>query len=333
MKSFSSCRVLVVGLGSIGERHIINLLSIGVNDIAVLRRKISEARTFDINLITQFDNLDDALNWKPEFLIICTPSIYHFEDIKFWSDFCKDILVEVPLNSSSQGFDFIQKKITKNKVNILIGHNIRFHPALQCIKSIIKDQSFGKLLFSRSEFGEYLPDCHPWEDYRKRYEARSDLGGGVALTSIHEIDHAVWLCGRVTHVSGVVRNLTLDIDGEDIALIILEHESGALSQINLDFFQRKYMRSLKLAFEDGIIEWGLKANSVQAFNAKKKNKNWYSFLNTKGYDFNQTYIDQLKLFLSRADIKWNNFESGLHILKVVEALKESSSTGKRVSVI
>lgn len=318
-------KILIIGLGSIGERHVRNLLSLNYNNIACLRREISTARTFDISNITQFDSREEAVEWSPEYVIICSPSKNHNSDLIFWSEHCKNFLVEVPLHSSAEEIENSKDLLKKRGAKILLGHNIRFHPALKKMKEIIKSKIYGKLLFIKSEFGEYLPDCHPWEDYRTRYEARSDLGGGVLLTSLHELDHSMFLAGKYIDASGLTDTLGLDIDCEDFATIIAKHKSGVVSQISLDFIQRDYQRSTKLCFENGIVYWELKKKSLYAFDSNDKKIGWKNILNLENYDFNQTYIDQIVYFLDEDFCNFNSLEDGLHILKLIKKIKDQNN--------
>ena len=325
-------KVLVIGLGSIGERHVRNLIDIGVKDIGVLRRSESKARTFDIAKVRQFINKKDALSWKPEFVLICTPSNDHFDHIGYWIKHTDNILIEVPLSSSLENRKLINNLASKKDKRILMGHNIRFHPALRAIKEIVEKKELGDLLLNRSHFGEYLPDLHTWEDFRSRYEARKSLGGGATLTSIHEIDHAIWLSGRVNKVTGLIRTVSLDIDCEDLSLMILEHENGKISEICLDFIQRSYTRNLQLTFTEGLLEWSLKGNHISVYSSKQGN-GWKNRLDLKSFDFNQTYIDELKFFLrEEKNEDFNNLNSGIHTLEVALAVKESSHLGKTISI-
>ncbi len=70
------------------------------------------------------------------------------------------------------------------------------HPGLQKIEEWINQDKLGKIYSVQVDLGEYLPDWHPWEDYRQSYAARADQGGGVVLTLIHELDYLHWLFGK-----------------------------------------------------------------------------------------------------------------------------------------
>ena len=178
-----------------------------------------------------------------------------------------------------------------------------------------------------------MPDCHPWGDYKTRYEARSDLGGGVILTSIHEIDHAIWLLGEVKSVTWIKRTLKLDIDVEDTAMIILEHKSGALSEIVLDFIQRVYTRNLQICAGNGTIEWALRKNNLKVF--KAESEKWEDLISNESYDFNETYIEELLHF---SDVIYKNnapitgLDHSIHVLNVALSAKHSSEQNKTIYI-
>lgn len=332
-----SGEVLVVGLGSIGTRHVKNLLSLGVENISVLRRSSDKPRALAGTEYRTITDIDQAFSRNPSIVIIANPTSLHIEPIVNAVNIGATILIEVPLISSRRELGDLEELATSfegnsSKPRFLMGHNIRFHPALDKIHSLVRENSLGTSLFSRAQFGEYLPDCHPWDDYRNRYEARADLGGGVVLTSIHEIDHAVWLFGPVKQVTCIARTRHLQMDCEDLAMVILEHESGVLSEIELDFVQRTYRRGLEVSFSEGLARWELRGSSVDIFHADRKS--WEPVLDLTGFDFNQTYIDELKhLFsISKGETSINDLKSGIHVTKVALAALESSRSGRHIMI-
>ena len=101
-----------------------------------------------------------------------------------------------------------------------MGFQFRFHPGLLRCRELIDAGRIGKPLSFRAEWGEYLPGWHPWEDYRKSYSARKDLGGGVLLTLSHPLDYIRWFFGDpewIWAMNGKISDLELDVD--DIAEI------------------------------------------------------------------------------------------------------------------
>src|SRR5215813_3907127 len=97
------------------------------------------------------------------------------------------------------------------------------------LNSLLAERAIGKVIASRVKVGQYLPDWHPWGNYRQSYSAQGELGGGANLDAIHEIDYVRWLLGEV---AGKLSQL--QIDTEDVAEILLRFENGAVGEIHLD---------------------------------------------------------------------------------------------------
>lgn len=321
--------VLVAGLGSIGERHVRNLLALGQKDVTVLRRTTKPPRTLTGREFETATSVEDALARRPAAAIVATPNALHVDLLRQTVERGIPTLVEVPLASRLDGLAAIAEQATASRTPVLMGHNLRFHPALAAIRNAVREGVVGDVLYSRSQFGEFLPDCHKWEDYRIRYEARADLGGGAVLTSVHEIDHACWLFGPVVAVSSVVRTRRFLIDVEDVAFILLEHENGVISEVALDFVQRTYRRSLQVAGSDGTIEWELLADRARVFEARTSAwRDLFAFeVNDIPKIVNQTYLDELAHFARvarRAERPINDLRQGMHVTDVaLTALRAS----------
>ena len=184
MKSF-----LIIGGGSIGKRHVRNLLELGEKNICIVevnpQRAEEVAREFSVKT---FSSLDEAFaTEKFDCVFVCSPTIYHLEQVKKCVEYGADIFIEKPVSHNLEGVEGLQKIIQEKKLITLVGSNWKFYPLFQKMKEILESGRLGKVLSARCEFGQYLPDWHPWEDYRKGYSANKKLGGGVLLDS-HEFD-------------------------------------------------------------------------------------------------------------------------------------------------
>lgn len=325
--------VLVIGLGSIGERHVRNLKQLGCNSIYVLRRTNTKPRTISFDDYNCVFSMNEAISHKIDAAIIASPSNNHTEHLNYLVNKRIPVLIEVPISNKIDLLKKINDHALINKVPILVGHNIKYHPSLKKIYDLVKTNKIGKVHYSRSQFGEYLPDCHPWQDFKKRYEARRDLGGGVILTSIHEIDHAIWLQGKVESVTCISRTLKFDIDVEDTAIIVMEHEGGSLSEVSLDFIQRVYSRSLQICASEGSLEWKLKTNNLKLYDTETKR--WNILINDEDYDFNKTYIDELINFseiIFDGSKPVTDLRHSIHVLNVALSAVKSSHEKKTIKI-
>jgi predicted dehydrogenase len=249
-------RVLIVGLGSIGRRHLSNLQKLDC-EVSVYRRTIETAEAIRREFgIAAFASLTDAAAWKPNVVLIANPTSEHLK-IAFWAlEHDCHVFIEKPLAHSLDGVDTFLRLAEERKRCVAVGCNLRFHPALEAIHTAVVNGRIGRLLSARAEVGQYLPDWHPGTDYRQEYSARAELGGGALLTLIHELDYICWIGGEVRESVGMLAKVSdLEIDVEDVAEIICRHVSGALTSVHMDFLDRAYNRRSRWVGEAGTIEW------------------------------------------------------------------------------
>lgn len=279
-------------------------------------------------------SLDSALKEKPDFAIISNETSYHLLIIKKLLKSKIHFFVEKPLDSSLNNISNILKSVNTNKIITQVGCNLRFHPFLKEIKKTLKKNELGRIISVRSENGSYLPDWHLDEDYENSYAARKDLGGGVVLTCIHELDYLFWLFGKISSTSSfVTRKSDLRIDSEDLALILLNFDNGVLGEVHLDFFQRPSSRNLKIIGTKGTLYCDLNSNKIILYNSK--NKKWNTIFSLKNYNNNKMYVDELNHFIKCVKSKnqtINPIGDGVEILKVALAIKESSNIKKMVYI-
>src|SRR5262249_16524746 len=139
-------------------------------------------------------------------------------------------------------------------------------------------------------------DWHPSEDYRQGYSARVELGGGIVLDAIHEIDYIRWMLGDVRAVACLAGHLSaLEIETEDVAAILLQFASGAVGEVHLDYVQRAYSRTCHVIGDEGTIRWDYTAGEVRWYSAGSGR--WEVFPAPAGWQPNEMYVDELRHFL------------------------------------
>jgi predicted dehydrogenase len=327
-------RILIVGLGSIGERYVRNLLALGHTDIAVVRRVRRPPRTVSENSFETYVDLRDALETKPQAVIVANPTSLHVPVALAAVRTGAHVLMEIPLASSFDQVAELRDAADRRGSIVLMGHNLRFHPCLLKLKEIVDRQTLGPPVFARAEFGEYLPGCHPWEDYREGYAARRTLGGGAVLTSIHEVDFLYWMLGPVTEIAAMAGYAGgLEMDVEDTAAILMRHAAGAISEVHLDFIQPTYSRGCKIVGRDGAAQWQFRENRVLM--AERGRQDWSIALELGDFDFNRTYLDELRHFVRCVEgtaTPVNDLEQGIEILRLGLAALESSASRAFVAV-
>lgn len=317
LSKIKDIRPVVIGTGSIGERHLRNMRTMGLGTIGVVTRNPNKkTRTINLNDFEVLSTFEEVRNFAPTHVVVCTPSYLHVEDVEKLSSVCKEFLIEIPSVCTTQQYNRLAKL---PNVEIYSAFNLRFHPAVKYIARNISEKN-EKPIQVRAQFGERILDHHSWDNVLNRYEVRSDLGGGALLTSCHELDLAQYFLGPYVNAIGMVDNLQLDIDCEDTGVVIGKHSSGAISQVGLDFWQPTYQRSLQVSTKDNVYYWDFKSDQVLTSSRFDDKIIRYDIT---GYDFNLTYISELDDFLSNKKSlpRLGEFRG---IIKTIESVKNES---------
>ena len=271
-------------------------------------------------------SLEAAWNYVPKVVLVTVPTALHVPVTLEAACRRCHLFIEKPLSSSWAGVERLLQVVRQNGLVTLIGCNMRFHPGLRQLKSLLTDGAIGNVIGARVEVGQYLPDWHPWEDYRQSYSARRELGGGVILDAIHEIDYIRWLLGEVAGATCVAGKLSrLEIDTEDVAAILLRFENGAVGEVHLDYIQRAYRRTCQIIGEDGTLHWDYTAGEVRWFSAQTKQ--WKTYGNPCGWEANQMYLDEMRHFLRCLEGEEKpvaNVFDAARVLQIALAAKESA---------
>jgi predicted dehydrogenase len=331
----SRLRFLVMGCGSIGKRHIRNLKILGAMEIAafdVKPERRDEAAA--IGASRAFGELADAWSWSPDVALVTVPNSLHLPMALEAAQHDCHLFIEKPLSHRLNGLDGLLSVVGRRKLATLVGCNMRFHPGIKKIKNLIEEGALGRVVSARVEGGQYLPDWHPWEDYRNGYSARRDLGGGIILDGVHEIDYLRWILGEVGLVACLSGRLArLEIDTEDTAGILLRFHNGTIGELHMDYVQRAYSRTCQIIGDEGTIRWDYTSGEVRYYSAAARG--WQVFPNPPGWEANQMYLDEMRHFLkcvageekSIADA-WE----GKRTLEVALAAKESAALRRMIQL-
>lgn len=257
-------KVLVVGTGSIGQRHITNLIDLGVNVVAFSYRAAGGAPCTSATAVPLASNLLDALQDDGlDAVVIANNTVLHMDVALMAAQHKKNLFIEKPLSISLAGCDELQTLADRHHLTVEAGFMLRFHPNLVWIKQYLEDGLIGELMFMRASIGQWLPDWRPETDHRTGYGAFRKTGGGVIFDLIHELDLVRWLGGNVSDVTAMTRKVgSLGIETEAVAQIGLRLDSGALAQVHLDYVRPGYGRMLELVGELGVLSWDYTTGSV-----------------------------------------------------------------------
>lgn len=285
-------RIVILGLGSIGTRHARNFRRLG--DHRIIGMDPSEERRcqfLDGVGGEAVGSLEEALDAAPDLAVVCSPNRFHFEQAIGCARAGCHLMIEKPLSTTLSGLEELVSLVESKNLFTHMGSNWKFHPALIRMRNLIQTGALGQPTGAQILAGQWLPDWHPWEDYRQMYSSRRALGGGVLLDS-HEIDYLTWLLGPARRVAGLATHSgALDIETEDVAAVCLQLENGALATLLLDYIQREARRRYHFSGSEGTVEWDLRTGVVRHYSATTRVTTEYSETLA---DLNDMYLAQAR---------------------------------------
>ena len=237
--------VLLVGYGSIGRRHVRNLIGLGIKPYVLTRHPDNTKAEF-------IDDIKELKNIKIGYCIISSSTARHLDDLlnilKFSNSF-KNMLIEKPLECSYVRGKKIQSMATLKKLHIFVAYNLRFLRAFNFIRRFIREQG-DKIRIVEVVAGQDLKEWRPDRDLRESYSASRGQGGGVDLDLSHEIDYIFWLFGNKLRNKFIYRTKVsnLQITSPDVFKAVLDYKSFLLD-ITLDYIRKPKERYLRIICE------------------------------------------------------------------------------------
>jgi len=323
-------RFLFAGCGSIGRRHIRNLKGLIPScEILAYRVRNEDLGEFGTQYdVKTFNDLDEALDQKPSALFVTNPTALHLPVARKAAERGVHLFIEKPISHTLEGVDEFIALCERKKIVVLLGYKMRFHRSIQRIKRIIDDGLIGRIVSARSHYGGYLPNWHPWEDYRRMYSSRSELGGGIVLDATHEIDYLYWLAGDVAEVKSFSGKLGgLEIDTEDTAEILFRFKSGAFGNVHLTYLQHPESRSCEVIGTEGTVLWNQNRKAVELYTSTSKK--WELYPEGENYTLDEMFVDEMNHFLACIEGREkpiHTLQDSKRVLEIALKVKESQPT-------
>lgn len=241
-------KILIIGLGSIGKRHMKIIKELNINSELYALRSSKSA-----NPLEDVENLyswEEVKSHNFYFSIISSPSALHMNHIEKLSKLKIPIFVEKPLCISKAQL----KKLNKKKCSPIfyVAFNMRFHPLIVFLKDYLNKANY-KINEVNVYYGSYLPEWRS-KNHRKVYSSIKALGGGVHLDLIHEPDYLFYLFGLPNKVYKNKRRVSsITKDSCDYANYIFEYKDFS-ALITLNYFRRDKKRVLEIVTDHTTIE-------------------------------------------------------------------------------
>ena len=331
-------KVLVVGLGSIGKRHIQNIKKIDPSIKIFVWRQASKETDIGVSrsfVEDIFFEKKQALACQPDITLVTNPAPFHLGVAIDFLIHGSHVFIEKPLSISLKDTDRLLKVCKDQKKVLMIGYVLRFCEPLNVIKKALSEKKIGHVLSAHASVGSYLPDWRPNTDYRNAVSAKHSLSGGILFELSHEIDYLSWFLGEVDSVSAQLSKMSnLEIDVHDTAKLILKFKTGSLASIHMDMVDHAHHRSCRMIGSEGTLVWSSEDNNcVKSFDGKKKQ--WEILYQDSEEDKNAMYLKELKHFLMCIDSGCSPLvdgRSGRRILEISLAAELSAKEGRVVQV-
>ena len=314
-------KILIIGFGAIAQRHYANIKKLIPNSEIVVLRKSKKK----INKIKTLNNLKDAINFKPEITLICSPAPTHLKYAKIFGNLNSNIFIEKPVSINLKEIRSFLKHVKQKKITILTGYNLRFNNALNFFKSCINKRVLGNILSVHSEVGQYLPSWRK-KNYKVAVSSKKKLGGGVINELSHDVDILFYLFREIKFYYGLNYKISdLKIDTEDTAHSILSSNFNGKKFyifLHMDFYRHDVRRKCTIIGSKATIEWDGVKNKVFL---SKKNLDKIITKNLKK-NTNDSYFNEMKYFID--SIKKNKrlikeFEQNYKLIKILNLIKKN----------
>jgi predicted dehydrogenase len=338
-------KILIAGYGSIGRRHLRNLAALGITELIVYHTGHSTLPQDELKGIKVETDLNQALEHQPDAVIIANPTALHMDIAIPAATAGCHLFIEKPVSNNLERIGILKSLLLRKQKHTLVGFQYRFHPGLQTIKRLVTNGAIGRPLEAHAHWGEYLPNWHPWEDYRLSYSARSDLGGGVALTLCHPLDYLRWIIGEVENIwafTGKISDLEIQVD--DTAEICMLYRVGsgkapgnssgvAIGSVHLNYHQQPTLHKMSISGTQGTLQWDNSDGAVHLYNQSGTPSEVFPL--KPGFERNDMFIAEMQHFLDVIQGKAQpvcSLEDGERIQRIIEAAYSSSQSGKRISI-
>jgi len=306
-------KILFTGLGSIGQRHLRNLLALKRDDFEILAFRVMRKSPIlnadmtvrangdvdDVYGVRSFDRLESALQEKPAAVFVTNPNPMHLPVALAAARQGCHLFIEKPIAETLEGVDDLIALVEQKHLFALVGYQFRFHPGLRMIKSALDDGRIGRLIGAHIVNGEYLPAWHPYEDYRNTHPAKRELGGGCLNIQTHELDYAVWFFGMPVSVYAIGGHLSsLEVDVEDSVSILMECSTDGRSfpvHTHLDYLQQPPQRVCEIYGDRGKLRFDYYANVLELHDTCTGELQVHRF---DDFERNQMFVDEVKHFMA-----------------------------------
>jgi predicted dehydrogenase len=248
-------RVLVIGVGSIGERHVRCFQTTGRAEVSICEPNETLRKTIATKYeVEAYSSLDEALSESRDAVVICTPAHLHIPLAQQCAEADLHLLIEKPLAICLDGIDTLRKTVSQRALACAVAYVTRFHPALSAMKRAIGAGRFGKPVQLVAVGGQHFPKYRP--AYREIYYADHAQGGGAIQDALtHTLNAGQWLVGNIDRVAADASHQVLEgVAVEDTAHVLARH-GQVLGSYSLNQYQAANESTITVICEGATVRY------------------------------------------------------------------------------
>lgn len=296
-------KVLIVGFGSIGQRHAKVLQTMGHAVSIVSQQQLADYPVYR--------SVAEALAAQAfAYVVVANSTEQHYDTVNTLAEqgYQGTVLVEKPL------FVTVEKVPPNHFKQFYVAYNLRFHPLMQQLKKLLKT---AKVVSVSVYTGQYLPDWRPQQDYRQSYSADSRRGGGVLHDLSHELDYIIWLFGAVKTLTALGGHFSqLDVKSDDVYGVLLQTTQVPLVTVQLNYLDHNPKRELIIHTQQHTIEADFMANTLTVDGQST----------ALTVDRNESYRQQHEAILTGQAADCCSAEQAITVLEVIAAIQQANQT-------
>jgi predicted dehydrogenase len=219
--------VLIIGVGSIGHRHLRCFLQTGRVRAAIceVNRALADPLAAQYGVERVYSSLDEALAQHFAAAVIAAPAHLHVPMATRLAEAGVHLLIEKPLSTTLDGIDQLCRTVDRHGVVAVVAYVYHAHPVLRAMKQALDTGRFGRPVQVVATCGQHFPTYRP--AYREIYYRDRATGGGAIQDALtHVVNAAEWLVGPVDRVLADAAHQVLEgVTVEDTVHLLTRHGS------------------------------------------------------------------------------------------------------------
>lgn len=257
-------RVLIVGTGSIGERHLRCFSATGrvTTGVMEINPRLRKAMAERYAVARTFSDLDAAIESGFDAAVVATPAPLHVPIAKRLAEAGIHLLIEKPLSTHFTGIDELEATVERRGVVAAVAYVYRAHSALAAMRNAILEGRFGQPRQIVATCGQHFPTYRP--AYRQTYYVDHAAGGGAIQDAMtHVLNAGEWLVGPTTKIFADAGHQVLDgVDVEDTVHLVTRH-GNVMGCYALNQHQAPNEVTITVACTRGTARWEMHTGNWQ----------------------------------------------------------------------